>query len=77
MLKIPYQFLMSGRRHIDRQALTLADEWTAIGGKVHQGLLRDLPRGLVDSLQVIRDGGDILDRAYMECRGSISARWYG
>lgn len=46
---------------VDVQALALADERATVGGHVQDFLLADLPDGLVDCLDIVRDGGNVLD----------------
>ena len=45
------------------QTLTLADKGTAISSEVEDFLLTNLPYGFVDSFDVVRDVGDVLDRS--------------
>ena len=42
--------------------LTLINERSSVGGKVNDGLLRDFPNSLVDRLELVGDGRDVLDR---------------
>ena len=45
------------------QTLTLADKGTAISSEVEDFLLTDLPYSFIDSFDVVRDAGDVLDRS--------------
>jgi len=49
--------------HEDVEALALADVGPAVGAHVDDGLLADLPGGLVQLLQVLRDLRDVLHAA--------------
>jgi hypothetical protein len=44
------------------QALALANERTTIGGHLENLLLRDLPDGFVDRLDIVGDTREVLDR---------------
>ena len=44
------------------QRLALVDVRAAVGGHLENGLLGDLPHGLVEGFQVVRDGVDVLTR---------------
>ena len=46
---------------MDVETLTLANECTTVGGKIQDFLLGDFPDSLVDSLDVVRDVGDVLN----------------
>jgi hypothetical protein len=46
-------------------------ETNAIGGEVDDGLLRDLPDGLVDALEVVGDAGDVLNRSVVSDEGVL------
>jgi hypothetical protein len=48
---------------VDIQALALANVRASIGSQVEHSLLANLPNGLVDSLDVVGDSSDILNRA--------------
>lgn len=50
---------------MDIETLTLADERSTISREVDDLLLRDLPDGLVDGLDVVGDTRDLLNRATM------------
>ena len=50
---------------MDIQALTLADERATVCSKVDNLLLADLPDGLVDSLDVVWDSWNLLNRSTM------------
>lgn len=46
---------------MDIQALTLANKCPAISRQVDDLLLTDLPNGLVNGLDVVRNSGDVLN----------------
>lgn len=46
---------------VDVERLGLVDEGTSVGGEVDDGLLADLPDGLVDRLELGRDAGNVLN----------------
>lgn len=46
---------------MDVERLGLVDKGTSVGGEVDNGLLADLPDGLVDRLELGRDAGNVLD----------------
>jgi hypothetical protein len=50
---------------VDVERLGLVDEGTSVGGEVDDGLLADLPDGLVDRLQLGRDAGNVLNGTAM------------
>lgn len=46
---------------MDVERLGLVDEGTSVGGEVDNGLLADLPDGLVDRLELGRNTGNVLN----------------
>jgi len=46
---------------VNVERLRLVDECTSVGGEVDDGLLTDLPDGLVDRLELGGDAGDVLN----------------
>jgi hypothetical protein len=46
---------------VDVERLGLVDEGTSVGGEVDDGLLADLPDGLVDRFELGRDAGNVLN----------------
>jgi hypothetical protein len=46
---------------VDVERLGLVDKGTSVGGEVDNGLLADLPDGLVDRLELGRDAGNVLN----------------
>lgn len=54
------------------QTLALADECSTIRSEVNDLLLTNFPNGLVDGLDVIGDGRNVLDRTYCELHVSMS-----
>lgn len=58
------------------QTLTLTYVWTAIGCKINDFFLTNLPDGLVDGFDVVRNLRYILNRAF-ELRFSILSREKG
>ena len=51
------------RLKVDIETLALANEWSTVGSHVENLLLTDLPDSLVDSLDIVGDVGDVLNRA--------------
>ncbi len=49
-------------RQVDVERLRLADESTTVGRHVDDSLLTDLPNGLVELLDTVRDTGNVLNR---------------
>src|SRR5690606_5331255 len=48
---------------VDVEALRLADVRTAVGGHIDDNLLRDFPNRFIDVLKILRDLGNVLNRA--------------
>jgi hypothetical protein len=64
-LNTTHQLSYAGVLKMNVQALTLADECATIRSKINDLLLTDLPNGLVDSLDVVWDPSNLLDRSVM------------
>ena len=68
-MRFTYELASRRACQMNIQTLALADEGASIGSKIEDFLLANLPDGLVNRLDVVRDTRDVLDRACVQ--GSV------